>query len=145
MSIIKRNCKKWTIPEVLSLQRDYELLNLSLEEIAKKHKRSEESILFKLYAEGLTETLTLSPAIEIVLEEDIKSHDDSSSDYEDDNVSECTNDDSVCVECNMDKLSDRVWNLETSVEEINTMVKQMFNQMSRQKKSKKLAPLRQIY
>jgi hypothetical protein len=143
MSIIKRNGKKWTIPEVLNLQREYELLNLSIKEIAKKHKRSEESILFKLYAEDLTENATLYPAINIDLDKDIKCQTDSSSEYEDDNVSEYTNDDSVCIECNIDKLSDRVWSLETSVEEINTMVKQMFNQFIKKKKSNKLAPLRQ--
>lgn len=139
MSVINRHGKKWTIPEVLSLQRDYELLNLSIEEIAKKHQRSENSILFKLYAEGLIEDLKFSPSIKLVLEEDeVKS--DADSNYENVNVSEC-------VECNMDKLSDRVWNLETSIGEINTMVKQMFDQMTTQKKSKKpkkLAPLRKM-
>ena len=66
---------------------------------------------------------------------------DSSSDYEDD-VSEYKSDDEVSVDCNMNTLSERVWSLETSVGQINSMVKQMFDQMSVQKKTKKLAPLR---
>lgn len=52
-SIITRHQKKWTISEVLKLQREYELLELSIYEIATRHKRSVKAILFKLQSEGL--------------------------------------------------------------------------------------------
>ena len=43
----------------------------------------------------------------------------------------------------VDKLTERVWNLETSVQEIGSMVKQMFeNMVSNKTASKKRAPLR---
>jgi hypothetical protein len=136
MTDCKRNGKRWTTSEVLKLQREYELLNLSVQEIAQKHKRSEQSILFKLYLEELTPSLyeakgytSLKKTKPIVQEKEEDT--DSSSDYQgeadiseyseiDDNFSE--KDDSVCVECNLDKLSERVWSLETSVGEINTIV-----------------------
>jgi multidrug efflux pump subunit AcrB len=50
----KRTGFRWTINEILSLQREYELLEMSVQEIASKHKRSVESILHKLYAEEIT-------------------------------------------------------------------------------------------
>ena len=51
MSTIKRNGNKWTIQETLSLQREYELLEWTVQEIAAKHERSVNAILFKLLAE----------------------------------------------------------------------------------------------
>jgi hypothetical protein len=48
----KRNGKKWSIVETLKLQREYELLHLSVQEIAIIHERSEKAILFKLENEG---------------------------------------------------------------------------------------------
>jgi hypothetical protein len=43
---------KWTIPEILQLQREYELLKMPTEEIALLHKRSENAIIFKVEKEG---------------------------------------------------------------------------------------------
>ena len=48
----KRNGNKWTVNEVLALQREYELLEWTIQEISAKHQRSIGSILFKLTAEG---------------------------------------------------------------------------------------------
>jgi hypothetical protein len=156
----KRHGKKWSISEVLNLQREYELLEWSVQQISEKHQRSVHSILFKLHAEGLTPSLfeatgyvseKKTPLAKVVakvttkvLEEDV-SDIDSSSDYEDngDDVSDYDSEaDAVSVDKNVNTLSDRVWNLETSVGEISTMVKQMFDQMTNKKKTKKLAPLR---
>ena len=131
-----RNGKRWTTTEVLNLQREHELLNLSVEEIALNHKRSVKSIQFKLQSEGFMQS-------EEVLDDEVYSDTDSSSDYEEDVVENVVeNVDEDYVECNLDKLSDRVWNLETNVEEISAMVKNIFELVSSQKKSKKLAPLR---
>jgi hypothetical protein len=48
----RRGGFKWTINEVLSLQREYELLSLSIEDIAVKHSRTPYAILTKLKSEG---------------------------------------------------------------------------------------------
>lgn len=55
MKRYQRNGNKWSIPEILRLQREWELLNLSSYEIAKLHKRTQRSIRFKLVAEGFVE------------------------------------------------------------------------------------------
>jgi hypothetical protein len=143
----KRHGNRWSITEILNLQREYELLGMSVQQIADKHERSVQSILFKLHCEGLTSSLydangytgekntkpTNSKNRHPKVVEKELSDTDSSSDFEDNNES---------VDANVNTLSDRVWNLETSVGEISSMVKQMFDQMTSQKQAKKLAPLR---
>ena len=47
-----RHGYKWTIPEILSLQREYELLHLSIPKIAQIHNRSEKAIIAKIEYEN---------------------------------------------------------------------------------------------
>lgn len=51
--MLQRHNYKWTINESLELEREYDLLKWSLSEMAKKHKRSEKAIAFRLYHEGI--------------------------------------------------------------------------------------------
>jgi hypothetical protein len=51
MMSAKRNGFTWTIPEILRLQREWELLELSVAEIAELHERTIEAICYKLEAE----------------------------------------------------------------------------------------------
>jgi hypothetical protein len=48
-----RNGYKWSINECLRLEREYDLLELSVPEMALLHKRTMNAIMFKLQAEGL--------------------------------------------------------------------------------------------
>jgi hypothetical protein len=48
----KRNGKRWLTPEILRLQREYELLNLPIDQIAKLHERSICSILARVEQEN---------------------------------------------------------------------------------------------
>ena len=48
-----RNGRPWTVNECLQLQREYELLELPIFEIARNHKRTAKAIMFKLDQEGL--------------------------------------------------------------------------------------------
>jgi hypothetical protein len=48
----KRSNKKWTINEVLKLEREYELLGLDIVDIASRHQRSADGIAYKLKSEG---------------------------------------------------------------------------------------------
>jgi hypothetical protein len=47
----KRHYFKWNINELIALQREYELLELTIQEIAIKHERSVKAILCKLEQE----------------------------------------------------------------------------------------------
>ena len=49
-----RNGNRWNINELIALQRECELLEMSIAEIAEKHERTQEAILFKIEQEGFT-------------------------------------------------------------------------------------------
>jgi hypothetical protein len=53
MSNYSRCGKKWSIPEILRLEREHNLLELPIKEIALLHKRSVKAILCKLEEEGI--------------------------------------------------------------------------------------------
>ena len=168
-----RHGKRWTISEILSLQREFELLGLTVTQMADKHKRSESSIMFKLHAEGLIPSIEqpavtkmkmtpvkkemMTPVKKEMMDadEDAESDTDSSSDYNDedseyvcnfdDKMSDVSEEvDNVSNSEVFDKLSDRVWNLESSVSQIGVMVKQLLDNMATKKTTKKLAPLRKV-
>lgn len=48
-----RNGYKWSVNECLQLEREYDLLKMSVPEMALKHNRTLNAIMFKLQAEGL--------------------------------------------------------------------------------------------
>jgi hypothetical protein len=48
----KRNGKTWTVNECLKLEREYDLLELSIYEIAKLHQRTPRAIMNRLDKEG---------------------------------------------------------------------------------------------
>jgi hypothetical protein len=50
-----RNGNRWTVNECLQLQREFELLNLSIDEIAERHQRTPNAIMFKLDQEGFAD------------------------------------------------------------------------------------------
>jgi hypothetical protein len=63
MSTCKRHGNKWTHNEVLSLHREYELLEWDIQKIADKHQRSVKSIINKLFTEEITPTLLVDSSI----------------------------------------------------------------------------------
>lgn len=166
MNANKRNGNRWTVNELLSLQREYELLEWTVQQIAVKHQRTERAILFRLESEGIItswndargfdmESYKASIEDDIVTEDcvcneesceddDEEDHcggDDNDSEYfgeedeDDDDESQC--DDASEVE----KLSERVWSLETAVSDIKDMVQHLFNNLV-SSNQKKLKPLR---
>ena len=48
----KRHGNTWTVNELISLQREYELLQMSIEDIASKHQRTVSAVLNRLDYEG---------------------------------------------------------------------------------------------
>ena len=150
---------KWNTNELLALQREYELLEWSIQEIAEKHKRSVNAILFKLESEGYINTWYEARGFELVnqthdVEQDedtevSETDSDSDSESETDSVTEnivldvIDNDSSDNIHSNeeVNELSERVWKLETNVSEISSLVKKMFEVMV-SKKTAKRGPLR---
>jgi hypothetical protein len=52
MPYYKRNGYRWSIPEILRLQREFELLELNIEEISRIHQRTPYAIANRLVDEG---------------------------------------------------------------------------------------------
>ena len=50
-----RSGLKWTVNECLRLEREYDLLKLSVDEIALLHQRSPYAIMYKLDSEGIAD------------------------------------------------------------------------------------------
>lgn len=145
MSTNTRYGFKWSVNEVLSLQREFELLGWSIEQIAQKHKRTCNAIMYKLDEEGFADYNDLynnldkqsSPSeLYFVPSEDVESElDDDDEEYvenadvEDDYEDE---DDEVA------NLSERVDGLEESISEIKDMLKQMMTNFNESNKCKGL-------
>lgn len=55
MTLYTRFGNRWTINECLQLQREFELLQLSIDEIAKRHQRTPNAIMIKLEQEGFAD------------------------------------------------------------------------------------------
>ena len=117
MSNYKRSGKKWSVNELLTLQREYELLELDVQQISSRHERSVEAILSKLESVGFISTWNDARGYLKI----------------ENNTSKINN--SVSE---VDKLNDRIWSLETSVEEINGLVKQMLQSMTLNKNTESL-------
>jgi hypothetical protein len=52
MTSCKRFGNRWTINECLQLEREFDLLELSIDEIAERHQRTPNAIMIKLDSEG---------------------------------------------------------------------------------------------
>jgi hypothetical protein len=146
-----RSGNRWTVNEVLALQREFELLEWNIDQIAEKHERTVNAIMYKLEQEGLadynvlycnyyglngeipvnqTSKLDSLELISNVNDDEDTVYDDSDNDgeYEDandedyeDNGDEEDNDDDY--DYDDDPLSNRVARLESTLDEIKKMLK----------------------
>jgi hypothetical protein len=157
----RRQGNKWTINELISLQREYELLELTVQEIAEKHQRSETAILYRLESEGLIESWNSARgfvsedyqnSVSSINKEPVNYDEaedveeccggDDDEDYQFVEDAESDDDDISDDESDVEKLTERVWSLETSVGEISSMVKNIYSMLSAKQSNKKRKPLR---
>jgi hypothetical protein len=153
MSTHGRYGLKWSVNEVLSLQREFELLGWDINQIAQKHQRTPNAIMYKLDQEGFADynelystyhNLNTSTSVEKTTELNFESfHDDSDEEFADDSDDEDFEDDDADDEDEEDEdeedvanLSERVDNLEGSISEIKDMIKQMMTSFSKSKSYK---------
>ena len=142
MSNRNRVGNRWTINEVLSLQREFELLGWNIDQIADKHGRTPEGILNKLDREGfgdynvlysnyhdlntkmpLSRTAKCDTIVLDAFESDDEDTvlDDDDEDYHDEGDDEGDEEDNDDEDD--DPLTGRVSKLETALDEIRTMLK----------------------
>jgi len=174
MNSIKRNGNRWNVNELLSLEREYELLEWTVQQIAEKHQRTVRAILFRLESEGIISSWNDArgfdmEAYKASIEDDIVTEDcicneescvDDDDDDDDDNEEghrggddndseyfgeeEDDDEESICDEeyepddaSEVEKLSERVWSLETAVNDIKDMVQHLFNNLVSSNNKKK--------
>lgn len=138
-SLPNRHNFKWNVNELLSLQREYELLEMSIQDISTKHGRSVVAILYRLQQEGFIETwidargyqefsktqncLVGSLDYEENVAQDKESdyeEEEEESDYEEDSDDEEESDYEEAQ--TISSLNQRVWSLETAVSDIKDMI-----------------------
>lgn len=113
---------KWTVNELLSLQREYELLGMDIFQIALKHKRSPKAILYKLEDESIINNFNEARGYEkYFIEENMSS------------ISSFKNEESDKSE----DISDRVACLENVVLDIKNTLDVISSKLSVESKSKK--------
>ena len=152
MSTRNRIGNKWTINEVLSLQREFELLGWDIDQIAEKHGRTANAIMYKLDQEGFadynvlysnyhdlnTEMPVNRAQKQVVLESSLSDDDDTVLDdeYDEDYVDDVDDvddedyvddgeedeDDEDCEDYE-DPLTERVAKLETALDEVKRILK----------------------
>jgi hypothetical protein len=174
----QRHNFKWNINELLSLQREYQLLEMTIQDISDKHGRTVVSVLYKLQQEGFIETwidargyqefsktqkylvgsLDSGEKLLFVVGSVIEDEDedeDSDSDYVEEELEEDEDLDSDYVEEELEEdedelddeensissLNQRVWGLETAVNDIKSMIGTLLSKFNTS--SKPLKKLRQ--
>lgn len=162
-SLPKRHNFKWNINEILSLQREYELLEMSIQDISAKHGRTVVSILYRLQQEGFIETWVDARGYQefsktqsylvgsLDCEESVsQNNNDSDSDYEEeldeDYVEDEDEDEFIDVDEdeddeNISSLNQRVWSLENAVNDIKGVIGSLLSRFNTS--SKPLKKLRQ--
>lgn len=135
MNTHKRSGNKWTVNEFLSLQREYELLEWTIQEIAEKHQRSVIAILFKLESECLIDSWETARGYSMyaVVNED----EDDESDEDDEESDESESDEENYCESKTTKLSRRVSNLEINLKELTSAVNKLCDNIISNKTSNK--------
>jgi len=131
MSLPYRHNFKWNVNELLSLQREYELLEMTIQDIADKHERTTDAILYRLQKEGFIETWIDARGYQeysktfnyIVgsLDSGVNAY-DYGEDVNDTEYSDEDEEDDEDYDTYIPTLSERVWGLETAVSDIKEMI-----------------------
>jgi len=146
MTTYRRSGFKWSINELLSLQREYELLEWTVQQIAAKHERSVEAILFRLESEGFINSWNSARGYnQIDYQNAIEGGDSLESNCEDNEVvdedededSEAVYEEDVSSICDappnedIQTLTDRVSSLESVIFDVKVMIAQMMESMKK--------------
>ena len=113
---------RWSINEVLALQREFELLGLTIDEIAQKHNRTANAIIFKLDQEGFADYNELYSNLN-----NSESDDNSSEISLEYNYVDNDSDTEYNSENDLYNLSHRVHNIEKNIVDLNITIKNMWS------------------
>lgn len=134
MTTYRRSGFKWTVNELISLQREYELLDWTVQQIAEKHERSVEAILFRLESEEFIDSWNTSRGYNQIdyqnaieggdsLESNVQEEEEEDEDEEESSICEDPNDIQV--------LTERVLTLENVIFDVKDMMQQLMSEMKK--------------
>jgi hypothetical protein len=132
MTTYRRANAKWTINECLRLEREFDLLKLSIDEIAVLHERSAQGIMYKLDSEGLADynVLAVCGTNYQLRDSDINNQD---SNQEEEDEDEKDSDYEEELDGNNDDAASEVSDLEEDNEEYDRFnIRQQINILSKQ-------------
>ena len=137
MDLAKRFRQPWTTIECIQLQKEFDM-KLSINEIAKRHQRTANAIMYKLDREGLADYNTLISNYEKGITNYFEKDDsDNSSNYSDESVSEDESDADSEYEPN--KYDN--YNLHQRVLELENRIDELMEALVSNKKSKVFSSL----
>ena len=138
MTTYRRSGFKWTVNELISLQREYELLEWTVQQIAEKHERSVEAILFRLEEEEFISSWNTARGYnQINYQNAIEGGDSLESNVEEDEQEEEEQDEeeeesSICEDSNdIHLLTERVLTLENVIFDVKDMMQQLMSEMKK--------------
>ena len=138
MTTYRRSGFKWTVNELISLQREYELLEWTVQQIAEKHERSVEAILFRLEEEEFIDSWNTARGYnQIDYQNAIEGGDSFESNVEEDEQEEEEQDEeeeesSICEDSNdIHLLTERVLTLENVIFDVKDMMQQLMSEMKK--------------
>jgi hypothetical protein len=134
MTTYRRANAKWTINECLRLEREFDLLKLSIDEIAALHERSAQGIMYKLDSEGLADYNVLAVCgTNYQLRDSDINNQDSNQEEEEEDEDEKDSDYEEELDGNNDDAASEVSDLEEDNEEYDRFnIRQQINILSKQ-------------
>jgi uncharacterized protein YlxW (UPF0749 family) len=124
MTSFKRFGNRWTINECLQLEREFDLLELSIDEMAQRHQRTPNAIMLKLDSEGHADYNVLysnyhALNTQIVSQTKAEEEEDEEEDEDYESDADTLVDD---VEAENNSLKQQVLNLEKKVNELSDFI-----------------------
>ena len=131
MQTQKRSGYKWSVNECLRLEREYDLLKLSVSEIASLHERSDEAIMYKLDQEGIADYNHLyvkkNPTMFLKEEQEDSDSDEEEKDSDDSSNYEGSDDDDEEEEWVVEEEQEEEYNAYNLKQQVQILTKQLAN------------------
>ena len=125
----KRFGNRWTINECLQLQREFELLNLSIDEISKRHQRTPNAIMLKLDREEFADYNVLySIYYSLNDDSDEDEKEENSSEYGDEDCANDEQDDDEQDDDDGDDIDDLKHHVKRIEKQLNALTEMLLKQ-----------------
>jgi hypothetical protein len=132
MTDYKRFGNRWTINECLQLEREYDLLELSIDEMAERHQRTPNAIMLKLDSEGHADYCVLYSNYKISKQQE---EDDQEASDEENDQEESDQEESDQEESDEEEEEDQELSLKLQVLNLEKKVNQLTELLMKQNKN----------